>query len=97
MARQRAALRSQGPILLRGLQVLTRCALAQLSLLHTELTEALASGHLVLRQVAIEACCCLAQLGLLCGLRTYLLAKVGQLARTCLPKLCPLRFQRTHL
>ena len=43
--------------------------LAELRLLHAELAQTLASGHLVLSQIAVESCSCLAQLSLLCRLR----------------------------
>ena len=93
LARQRATLRRQVAVLLRGLQVLACCALAQLCLLHAELTEALPCGHLVLSQVAVEARCGLSELRLLRGLGANSLANVGQLPCGGLTKLSALSFQ----
>ena len=90
LASQRAALGSQVPILLRCLAVDVGCALAQLSLLHAQLTEALTGSHLLLREVAVQACCGLSELGLLRSLLTHGLADVGQLASGRLAKLCTL-------
>ena len=97
LARQRTALRRQVAVLLSGLQVLTCCALAQLSLLHAELTEALACGHLVLSQVAIKTGRSLAQLSLLRSLCAHGLADVGQLPCGGLSKLSTLGFQVAQL
>ena len=97
MASQRTALRRQVAVLLRGLHVLTCCALAKLCLLHAELSKALASAHLLLCQVAIKARCGLAQLSLLRGLRAHLLTNVGKLTSTGLSKLRTLCFQGTEL
>jgi hypothetical protein len=97
LARQSTALRSQVAVLLACLQELACCALAQLSLLHTELTEALPCGHLVLRQVAVKTRCGLSELRLLRCLGTNGLANVGQLPCGGLAKLGTLCFQVAHL
>jgi len=97
LASQSTALRRHVAVLLRGLLVNVRCALAKLCLLHTQLTKALASTHLLLCQVAVQTGCSLAQLCLLRGLRAHLLADVGQLASACLPDLRALCFQGTDL
>ena len=64
--------------------------MAQLSLLHAQLTEALTSGDLLLRQVAVQARTGLRQLSLLGSLLAHGLADVGQLASGRLAKLCTL-------
>ena len=94
---KRTTLGGEVAVTLRGLLVDVRGRLAQTSLLHAQLTKALARGNLLLREVAVEARGTLAKLRLLRRLLADCLADVGDLARGRLLGSCALGLERAQL